>query len=57
MSIISTTVTEMLSTAFGAQDEQRQIEKMRELYDLLPIKPEWLTREQIDKYAAQMGAH
>lgn len=28
---------------------------MRELYDLLPIKPEWLTREQIDKYAAQMG--
>ena len=37
-----------------AQDEQKQIDKMRELYDLLPIKPEWLTREQIDKYAARM---
>lgn len=39
-----------------AQDEQKQIDKMRELYDLLPVKPEWLTREQIDEYAAQMGA-
>ena len=28
---------------------------MRELYDLLPVKPEWLTREQIDEYAARMG--
>lgn len=40
-----------------AHDEQKQIDKMRELYDLLLIKPEWLTREQIDEYAAQMGAH
>lgn len=40
-----------------AHDEQKQIDKMRELYDLLPIKPEWLTREQIDEYAAKMGAH
>ena len=40
-----------------AQDEQKQIDKMRELYDLLPIKPEWLTKEQIDEYAAKMGAH
>ena len=39
-----------------AHDEQKQIDKMRELYDLLPEKPEWLTREQIDIYAAQMGA-
>ena len=39
-----------------AHDEQKQIDKMRELYDLLLIKPEWLTREQIDEYAAQMGA-
>ena len=31
-----------------AHDEQKQIDKMRELYDLLPVKPEWLTREQID---------
>ena len=38
-----------------ARDEQAQINKMRELYDLVPEKPEWLTREQIDAYAAQMG--
>ena len=38
-----------------ARDEQKQIDKMRELYDLLPVKPEWLTREQIDEYAAKMG--
>ena len=37
-----------------AHDEQRQINKMRELYDLLPVKPEWLTKEQIDEYARQM---
>jgi hypothetical protein len=28
---------------------------MRELYDLLPVKPEWLIREQIDEYAARMN--
>lgn len=39
-----------------AHDEQKQIDKMREFYDLLSIKSEWFTREQIDKYAAQMGA-
>ena len=38
-----------------AHDEQKQIDKMRELYDLVPEKPEWLTREQIDEYAAKMG--
>lgn len=38
-----------------AKDEQKQIDKMRELYDLLKIKPEWLTIEQIDEYAARMG--
>ena len=38
-----------------AQDEQAQIDKMRELYDSLKIKPEWLTMEQIDEYAARMG--
>lgn len=38
-----------------AHDEQKQIDKMRELYNLLPVKPEWLTREQIDEYAARMG--
>ena len=33
-----------------------QINKMRELYDALPEKPEWLTAEAIDRYAAQMAA-
>ena len=32
-----------------------QIKKMRELYDALPEKPEWLTTEAIDRYAAQMA--
>lgn len=40
-----------------AGDEQRQIDKMRELYDLVPEKPEWLTREQIEEYAAQMRVY
>ena len=31
-----------------------QIAKMRELYDLLPEKPKWLTAEDIDRYEAQM---
>lgn len=31
-----------------------QIAKMRELYNLLPEKPEWLTEEKIDSYAQQM---
>lgn len=38
-----------------AHDGQKQTGKMRELYGLLPVKPEWLTREQIDGYAARMG--
>ena len=38
-----------------AHDEQAQIDKMRELDDSLKIKPEWLTMEQIDEYAARMG--
>ena len=33
-----------------------QIKKMRELYDALTEKPEWLTAEAIDRYAAQMAA-
>ena len=31
-----------------------QIAKMRELYDTLPEKPEWLTKETIDDYAERM---
>ena len=38
-----------------AHDEQAQIDKMRELYDCLKVKPEWLTAEQIDWYAKEMG--
>ena len=38
-----------------AHDAQKQIDKMRELYDSLKIEPEWLTREQINEYAARMG--
>lgn len=32
-----------------------QIAKMRELYKLLPEKPEWLTAEQIEHYAEEMS--
>lgn len=38
-----------------AHDEQKQIVKLSHFIDLLPVKPEWLTREQIDEYAARMG--
>lgn len=38
-----------------AGDEQKQIDKMRELYNSVSEKPLWLTREQIDEYAARMG--
>ena len=39
-----------------ASNVHAQIKKMRELYDALPEKPEWLTTEAIDRYAAQMAA-
>ena len=32
-----------------------QIAKLRELYDALPEKPEWLTKEAIDDYAERMA--
>ncbi len=32
-----------------------QIAKMRELYNMLPDKPEWLTKEAIDSYADRMA--
>ncbi len=31
------------------------IQKMRELYDLVPEKPEWLTKDQIDSYEERMA--
>ena len=33
-----------------------QIHKMRELYDTMPEKPDWLTMEQIEDYADRMAA-
>lgn len=38
-----------------ALDEKKQIEKMKELYEAVPVKPEWLTMEQIETYAKKMG--
>ena len=38
-----------------AGNAYEQIAKMRELYQSLPQKPEWLTEEAIDQYAAQMA--
>ena len=37
-----------------AGNVREQIAKMRELYDALPEKPEWLTIEDIDRYAQRM---
>lgn len=37
-----------------AQDEAAQVEKMRELYNQLPEKPQWLSLEQIEQYATRM---
>lgn len=33
---------------------EKQIAKMKELWNLLPEKPEWLTLEQIEEYEKQM---
>lgn len=41
--------------ALWAGEEQAHIDKMRELYDLLPVKPEWCTREQINHYAQKLN--
>ena len=41
-----------------AGNAQDQIAKMRELYAILPEKPEWLTAQDIDTYAESMlGTH
>lgn len=37
-----------------AKNEYDQIELMRMLYDILPEKPEWLTKEQIEEYADEI---
>ncbi len=38
-----------------AGNPRDHIEKMRELYNIVPEKPEWLTEEQINEYAERMG--
>ena len=38
-----------------AGNVRAHIAKMRELYDTLPEKPEWLTKEAIDDYAERMA--
>lgn len=43
--------------ALWGRDEQKHIDKMRELYNMVYPKPEWLTVEQIDNYAKQMGVN
>lgn len=35
---------------------ERQIQAMREIYDILPVEPEWLTKEDIDEYERKMLA-
>ena len=40
-----------------AHDEQKQIDKMRELYNMLPEKPNWISIEDIDNYAKEMGVN
>jgi len=37
-----------------ALDEALQIEKMKELYEMLTIKPEWITMDDIKAYEDQM---
>ena len=34
-----------------ANDEREHIDEMRRLWNMLPVKPEWLTMEQINEYA------
>ncbi len=38
----------------GRAASRGKSQKMRELYDLLPEKPEWLTLDDISKYAQRM---
>lgn len=43
-------------THLWAGSVQSQISKMRELYDAVPEKPEWLTEQDIERYEKQMAA-
>lgn len=37
-----------------AGDEAEQIAKMKELYDAVPVKPEWISLTDIERYEAAM---
>lgn len=37
-----------------AGDEAEQIAKMREIFDALAVKPEWITRDDITRYELAM---
>ena len=38
-----------------AHDEAEHIQLVREVYAILPEDPEWLTAEQIEEFAREMG--
>ena len=38
-----------------ALDVSLQIQKMKELYEKLPVKPEWLTLDEITRYEERMN--
>ena len=40
-----------------AGNRHSQIAKMRELYEMIPAKPEWLTPEMINSYEARMKSN
>lgn len=42
-------------SSIWAKSKQGLIDEMRRLWNILPVKPEWLTMEQINEYAARMG--
>jgi hypothetical protein len=42
------------NSVLWAKDEVEQIQKMREVHDLLPIKPVWCTLEDITRYEKSM---
>jgi hypothetical protein len=42
------------SSRLWAATVEEHIVKMKELWNLLPVKPEWLSMEQIEKYEKEM---
>jgi len=35
-------------------DAEKQIQEMKRIYNVLPVKPEWLSLDDIDDYKKQM---